>query len=740
MKISRLACVVGAAFALTLFAACGGGELGSVDTDNGGGDGGDDTTPAGTYAEFDGKAVILRFDAPVSLTTSPSRAVDASNFSIAEDLTGIPVAINRMIMASDGTWAKFFGRTRHSIRYRVAWSGLAFADGAAVPDGEYAVDSPPNPMSLVDGKNADFLLALMGMSFIIGEESLIPPSEEDNIIDLMGMLEQIALTGAESGRFYMDPFDAEGCKVGSPAFSITIPQFQQVDYQKYLVGRVGTPDACQDIFTAKPVKPPPAEAVSVGKTSGGGGGVPVPVPDPGGSEIKDTRWSYLYFEDPAAGPVAEFVADDDDDGELDSSLVIAFPLIRPEGRVFDFNGDGEADLPFVMTTMEQPDLDAGKIEAGSSLIFSYYTYITIFFGGPGKFAGRISTADADVVIPIQGFPMSQAIYRQWTEGLDLPLGLMQFPYYPSIGWGNLDGDMNPETGKPLNDIAVVIYDSSLEKNVVKIFKGTVEGGVIDNPDSVITAVGSSGLYPDMIQTVFIANLDGDAREDTAMALDDLIVGITNEVNPSVPVKAILPEYDPAEVHILSGRSPWPASLSLVPLSEAEEDLHAKISAERTGDGYAIFNMFNIIADDYNNDGRADLVVGAPMMLPATVEVGDDIYRIYRGKVYLYLGEEGMGSSKLWDDRGAEQANAIFTGAASPKLFENDQMLGALMFTPGDMFNDGQPELLIAAVRSGSRLLEMGAAIYVFDIGDELLRAYGPGDAFSALTLTMGGVW
>ncbi|MFA4972772.1 MAG: hypothetical protein WC683_09175 [bacterium] len=663
MKITKFKALIAAIFTLTLSAhGCGGGAMDWIDASSG-----DDTiTPSGTYAEFVDKGLVVHFETPISVDASVSKAISASNFSVTEDLTGAAVTINRVVPASDGLSVALYGAFKYMTSHNVAATGLVDANGAAIADLSLSAETSFNPRSLSGGRYGDLFVALGSFAAMFNGLDLVPDSEDSNEIAFLPLL--------YGSWMYTDPFSEEGCSLGSS--SLNIPAYMQIgDGHSFLVGRVGTALTCGDIFAE------------------GSAGISV---DKGMVEV--SRTTFLFFEDRDAGPVAEFMPAGD-------SIVMAFPVMSPP---FDFNGDGIADFGFVETSTEDLEVD----KAAPGLSFAGYEYLRIFFGrAAGGFAGRIEISEADVTIPVDGFAESKSVYDAWVLGLEMGANP---PYYPAFAHGDLEGD-------GFDDIALAVYDTTLGRMVIKVWKGAAEAGVRLEPDSIVSAPGNQ-TYPEMVPNVLIADVNGDSMED-------MIVGSTFEIAPYAGIEGGvwnlsndwgkigdlggLPVVDPGMVQIILGRNPWPARLSTA-------TANARIIEENARDELGRVTPLGMIASDYNNDGYADMLLAAPRA------VYDSSAMVYRGKVYLFFGGADIGVDAAWEEMSAGDADVVFLSDIT-----QDIMSGIVLYDPGDMLNDGNPDAFIAAGRAS------GAALYFHNLADDSAGVYGPADAKAIVNLSLG---
>lgn len=645
MKITKFKALIAAIFVLAISAyGCGGGAMDWIDASSG-----DDTiTPSGTYAEFVDKGLVVHFETPISVDASVSKAISASNFSVTEDLTGAAVTINRVVPASDGLSVALYGAFKYMTAHNIAATGLVDANGAAIADLSLSAETSSNPRSLSGGRYGDLFLAFGNLAAMFNGLDLVPDSEDSNEIAFLPLL--------YGSWMYTDQFNDDGCMLGSS--SLNIPAYMQIgDGHSFMVGRVGTALECGDIFAEG------SAGISVDK-----------------GMVVVSRTTFLFFEDRDAGPVAEFMPAGD-------TIVMAFPVMSPP---FDFNGDGIADFGFVETSTE--DLEVDK---ASGLSFAGYEYLRIFFGrAVGGFAGRIEISEADVTIPVEGFTESKSVYDAWVT--DLAMGARP-PYYPAFAHGDLEGD-------GFDDIALAVYDTTLGRMVVNVWKGAAEAGVRLEPDSIVSAPGNQ-IYPEMVPNVLIADVNGDSMED-------MIVGSTFEIAPySGGLKAA--EFDPGMVQILLGRNPWPARLST-----ATAD--ARIIEENAKDELGRVTPLGMVSSDYNNDGYADMLLAAPRA------VYDSSAMVYRGKAYLFFGGADIGVDAAWEEMSAGDADVVFLSDIT-----QDIMNGTVLYDPGDMLNDGNPDAFIAAGRSS------GAALYFYNLADDSAGVYGPADAKAIVNLSLG---
>lgn len=163
---------------------------------------------------------------------------------------------------------------------------------------------------------------------------------------------------------------------------------------------------------------------------------------------------------------------------------------------------------------------------------------------------------------------------------------------------------------------------------------------------------------------------GDVNGD---GLDDILIGAPsgNETGKDRPGTA----------YIIFGRAAADWGNDFVPYNSADASFDGETDFDQAGKAVAIVG-------DLNNDGFADMVVGAPYY-DQSAEDG--------GKVYIILGKSSGWSTNV----------DISQSDASYRCFEEEALAGYMVAGPGDVNGDGLDDILVGAYGWGKAFLILG---------------------------------
>ncbi|ADE14418.1 FG-GAP repeat protein [Nitrosococcus halophilus Nc 4] len=283
----------------------------------------------------------------------------------------------------------------------------------------------------------------------------------------------------------------------------------------------------------------------------------------------------------------------------------------------------------------------------------------------------------------------------------------------ALAVGNFNGDKNPVTGLPLDDLAVGAphddvrlgsYYSFVTGGTVLIYEGSADGLKHDktfHQDDPLLPTCSSygnklcevgGRLEDGDQfgaSLAVGNFDGDYNPDTNLSLDDLAIGVPGEGHwlklsqvsaPGPFPDGVGKEYveDAGAVNVIfgtrTGLEPQDNRIWHQDNGFDHTDMPDKVEA---GDGFGSA----LAAGDFNDDLRDELAVGVPY---------EDLEGIPRaGLVHVLLGSSTLKDLEVWPH------NRVWNHLQLDNPIRSNDWFGDALGA-GDVNGDGKIDLAIAA--------------------------------------------
>jgi hypothetical protein len=346
----------------------------------------------------------------------------------------------------------------------------------------------------------------------------------------------------------------------------------------------------------------------------------------------------------------------------------------------DFNGDGYADLAVGI-----PGEDVGTKADSGAVAVIYGSSVGLKASAAGDGTGRTD----------QLWHQNVADVDETAEAGD------------SFGHSVAAGDVN---GDGYDDLVVGVPDES---------QGTIDSGAVSVIYGSSSGLSASSAHADQVILQQSGNQDGDLF-GWSLALgdfdndgyDDLAIGA-----PGMDESAAI--EDTGAVHVLDGSSTGlsPGGVRKI-IVQGEDGLD---DAEEEGDGAGS----SLVSSDFNNDGFADLAIGAPM--EDIVTPGDNAGAVSA----IYGSSGGLSSTSQGDDTGASDQfwhqfdPTEVSAQGEPVLIiqhpaaQLDDQYGSAL-AAGDFNGDGNADLAIGVPgESVAGLAEAGSVNMLYGSDDGL---------------------